>query len=176
MFPGGSTAAGGIVLDLHHLNALELSEDRETAYVGTGNRWGAVYEFLKPWNLTVVGGRVGDVGVGGFLLGGKFIQLPHSVCCEEILAHGRIGGISFISRRYGWGCDNVRNYEVRYSLPFPNKIPNSPLNNCLDRPFERHNSKHKLHLPSRPLLRPSRRRQEFRHRNPLRPRNASQSA
>ncbi|KAG4415297.1 hypothetical protein IFR04_011552 [Cadophora malorum] len=91
MFPGGSTAAGGIVLDLHHLNALELSEDRETAYVGTGNRWGAVYEFLKPWNLTVVGGRVGDVGVGGFLLG---------------------GGISFISRRYGWGCDNVRNYEI----------------------------------------------------------------
>ncbi|KAH7388886.1 hypothetical protein BKA64DRAFT_725565 [Cadophora sp. MPI-SDFR-AT-0126] len=91
MFPGGSTAPGGIVLDLHLLNGLELSEDRETAYVGTGNRWGAVYEFLKPWNLTVVGGRVGDVGVGGFLLG---------------------GGISFISRRYGWGCDNVRNYEI----------------------------------------------------------------
>ena len=74
MFPGGSTAAGGIVLDLHLLNGLQLSEDRETAYVGTGNRWGAVYEFLKPWNLTAVGGRVGDVGVGGFLLGGKFSQ------------------------------------------------------------------------------------------------------
>ncbi|KAK0130204.1 hypothetical protein ONS96_000728 [Cadophora gregata f. sp. sojae] len=91
MFPGASTASGGIVLDLHLLNRLELSGDKETAYVGPGNRWGVVYEFLKPWNLTVVGGRVGDVGVGGFLLG---------------------GGISFISRRYGWGCDNVRNYEI----------------------------------------------------------------
>lgn len=58
------------MLDLHLLNRLELSEDRETAYVGTGSRWGAVYEFLEPWNVTVVGGRVGDVGVGGFLLGG----------------------------------------------------------------------------------------------------------
>ncbi|PVH74286.1 FAD-binding domain-containing protein [Cadophora sp. DSE1049] len=91
MFPGGSTAPGGIVLDLQLLNGLELSEDRGTLFLGTGNRWGAVYEFLMPWNLTVVGGRVGDVGVGGFLLG---------------------GGISFISRRYGWGCDNVRNYEI----------------------------------------------------------------
>ena len=23
-----------------------------------------------------------------------------------------VGGISYISRKYGWGCDNVRNYEV----------------------------------------------------------------
>ncbi|KAH7310269.1 hypothetical protein BKA65DRAFT_601182 [Rhexocercosporidium sp. MPI-PUGE-AT-0058] len=91
MFAGGSTAEAGIVLDLHLLNGLQLSQDRETAHVGTGNRWATVYEFLGPWNVTVVGGRVGDVGVGGFLLG---------------------GGISFISRRYGWGCDNVRNYEI----------------------------------------------------------------
>lgn len=69
------------MLDLHLLNGIQLSEDRETAYVGTGNRWDAVYEYLRPWNLTAVGGRVGDVGVGGFLLGGKlsqFISLSRS--------------------------------------------------------------------------------------------------
>lgn len=70
MFPGASSALDGIVIDLLHFNQMTLSEDGTTAYVGTGQRWGAVYECLEPWNLTVVGGRVGDVGVGGFLLGG----------------------------------------------------------------------------------------------------------
>lgn len=67
------------MLDLHLLNGLQLSEDRETAYVGTGNRWGAVYEWLEPSNRTVVGGRVGDVGVGGFLLGGIHCSISNSL-------------------------------------------------------------------------------------------------
>jgi FAD/FMN-containing dehydrogenase len=41
--------------------------------------------------VSVVGGREAGVGVGGFTLG---------------------GGISYFSGRYGWGCDNVRSYEV----------------------------------------------------------------
>jgi hypothetical protein len=27
------------------------------------------------------------------------------------------GGISYFSRKYGWACDNIRNYEVRKLLP-----------------------------------------------------------
>jgi FAD/FMN-containing dehydrogenase len=75
MFPGASNADGGITIDLKHLNGMELSEDLATARIGPGNRWGAVYEVLEPLGLTVVGGRVGHVGVGGFMLGGK----SHSV-------------------------------------------------------------------------------------------------
>ena len=93
-FSGSSSAPGGITLDLRNLNGLALVNDSDgvtTAQIGTGNRWGNVYDFIGPKNITVTGGRDSDVGVGGFLLG---------------------GGISFISRRYGWGCDNVRNYEV----------------------------------------------------------------
>jgi hypothetical protein len=33
-------------------------------------------------------------------------------------ANWRIGGISFISRRFGWGADNVRNFEVSGSFHF----------------------------------------------------------
>lgn len=71
MFPGAATAPDGIAIDLKLLNGLRLSENRETVFVGTGNRWTNVYGFLDPFNLTAVGGRAGFVGVGGFLLGGE---------------------------------------------------------------------------------------------------------
>lgn len=35
---------------------------------------GEVYKQLEPEGLTVVGGRVSDVGVGGFMLGGESID------------------------------------------------------------------------------------------------------
>ena len=71
MFAGASNAPGGITIDLRDLNLVELSEDKQTTRVGPGNRWGEVYEKLEPLNLTVVGGRNDQVGVGGFTLGGE---------------------------------------------------------------------------------------------------------
>ena len=50
-----------------------------------------MYRQLEHKDLTVVGGRIGDVGVGGLTLG---------------------GGISFFSNMHGWTCDNVATYEV----------------------------------------------------------------
>jgi FAD/FMN-containing dehydrogenase len=99
MFPGASNADGGITLDLRDINGIELFfavEDNDmtrdtTVRLGTGLRWGQVYEFLEQFGVTVVGGRDSGVGVGGFLLG---------------------GGISFLSRQYGWASDNVKNYDV----------------------------------------------------------------
>ncbi|KAH8808621.1 hypothetical protein F5884DRAFT_792907 [Xylogone sp. PMI_703] len=88
---GASSVEGGIVFDLGRLNSIEVSEDKSTALLGTGNKWLAVYRRLEEDGLIVVGGRVGSVGVGDFTLG---------------------GGISFVSRQYGWAVDNVRNYEV----------------------------------------------------------------
>lgn len=90
-FAGGSNAHQGITIDLHYMNSVEVSEDKLTTSVGPGARWGEVYKILEPMGLIVVGGRDSNVGVGGFILG---------------------GGISFISRRYGWALDNVRNFAV----------------------------------------------------------------
>ena len=73
MFAGASNANGGITIDLRYLNGVELSEDHATASVGPGNKWGDVYKVLEPRGLTVAGGRVTTVGVGGFMLGGKSI-------------------------------------------------------------------------------------------------------
>ncbi|KAH8645390.1 hypothetical protein BGZ60DRAFT_425003 [Tricladium varicosporioides] len=90
-FAGGSNIQNGILVNLAPLNQISLSEDRTTASVGPGNTWYDVYRVLDGKNVSVVGGREAGVGVGGLTLG---------------------GGISYFSGRYGWACDNVKNYEV----------------------------------------------------------------
>jgi FAD/FMN-containing dehydrogenase len=75
MFVGASNAADGITIDLKHLNSVDLSDDESTVSVGPGSRWGKVYQKLEPKGLTVVGGRVTEVGVGGFMLGGELREI-----------------------------------------------------------------------------------------------------
>lgn len=93
-FTGASNINGGITIDLINLKQVTVSADKTQTSVGPGNRWFDVYSKLQPQGLTVIGGRVSDIGVGGLTLG---------------------GGISFFSGRYGWACDNVNTYEVSYS-------------------------------------------------------------
>ncbi|TVY29461.1 putative FAD-linked oxidoreductase [Lachnellula hyalina] len=88
---GFSSVDFGVLISFSQLNSTILSSDQATAEVGSGARWENAISALEPYNLAVVGGRIGDVGVGGLLLG---------------------GGLSFLSAQYGLGCDNVVNYEV----------------------------------------------------------------
>jgi FAD/FMN-containing dehydrogenase len=67
-----SNSDGGITIDLRKLGRIELSEDKKIAKLGTGARWIEVYKELEKHGLAVIGGRHSDIGVGGFLLGGKF--------------------------------------------------------------------------------------------------------
>ncbi|KAI4128306.1 MAG: hypothetical protein LQ338_002805 [Usnochroma carphineum] len=90
-FGGGSSVQGGITIDLQNLKSITVNADKTVIQVGAGNRWINVYEYLTPKNLSVIGGRVSDIGVSGLTLG---------------------GGISYFSGRYGWACDNVKNYEI----------------------------------------------------------------
>lgn len=68
-----------------------MAEDRKTVDVGPGNKWQAVYEAVEKVGLAVLGGRDGDIGVGGLSTG---------------------GGISLFSSEFGLVCDNVVSYEV----------------------------------------------------------------
>ncbi|RKP04461.1 hypothetical protein THASP1DRAFT_21092, partial [Thamnocephalis sphaerospora] len=91
-FAGASNIdADGVAIDLGRLNQVKVSCNRKTAAVGSGRVWSSVYKDLDKKKLSVVGGRSGDIGVGGLTLG---------------------GGISFFSGRYGWACDMVKNYEI----------------------------------------------------------------
>lgn len=74
------------------MKQIEVPNDKATVVVGTGARWAVVYTQLASKDISVVGGRVSDLGVGGVILG---------------------GGHSYFSNCYGWASDNVESFEVR---------------------------------------------------------------
>lgn len=90
-FAGAATIEGGITMSFEKLEGIKLSADKKTASVQPGNDWGDVFTALSTTGVTVVAGRIGDIGVGGLTLG---------------------GGISFISNEYGLACDNVASFDV----------------------------------------------------------------
>lgn len=81
----------GILLATTNLTGLQLSSDLSSVSVASGHDWAEVLDYLSPYDLVVVGSRIGVVGVPGFLLG---------------------GGMSFLSNQYGWASANVVGYEV----------------------------------------------------------------
>jgi len=123
-FKGASNIQGGVTIDLEHLNSIDVSNDKTATHVGAGARWEDVYAKLDPLGLAVIGGRNGDIGVGGLTLGGA-VPLSHQLVFF-MLTDGS-GGISFFSGFHGWACDNVANYEVRptrtASLQYVSLIP-----------------------------------------------------
>ncbi|UNI14534.1 hypothetical protein JDV02_001152 [Purpureocillium takamizusanense] len=88
---GFANIDGGVTLDLTSLASIETTSDHSVAKVGAGASWLSVYRHLDPLGVGVAGGRNGNVGVGGLLLG---------------------GGISHFTTRVGWACDNVVNFEL----------------------------------------------------------------
>ncbi|GME49379.1 putative FAD binding domain protein [Neofusicoccum parvum] len=79
----------GVLISSSNMKQLQIGPDHKTVTVGSGNVWLDVYKYLEPYGQTVVGGRLGPIGVPGFLLG---------------------GGMSFFSNQYGFGSANVAKY------------------------------------------------------------------
>jgi len=76
----------GINIDLSRLPSPGLSHDGKIMTVSPARKWDDLYDELDPLNLTVVGGRVAGVGVGGLVLGCKSIpRIPHGNATKTIL-------------------------------------------------------------------------------------------
>lgn len=90
--PGASTSEG-VLISLNDLSQLEYAEgsNKTIAQIEPGNKWLQVYQWLAQSGRAVNGGRYGQVGVGGLLLG---------------------GGIGYFSSKMGWGADSVVQYQV----------------------------------------------------------------
>lgn len=90
-FPGASNDPGGVTVDLTRLSSMDVNTGDSTVSIGPAATWDAVYAKLDPLGLSVAGGRVGGVGVGGLTLG---------------------GGLSHFGPRYGWTCDTAAAFQV----------------------------------------------------------------
>lgn len=94
---GASSSPGGVTIDLGLLAWTRVDEEAGTADIGPGALWRDVYAALDRHsgdgrgNLVVAGGREGNVGVAGLILG---------------------GGNTFYTPRRGLACDNVVAFEV----------------------------------------------------------------
>ncbi|KAJ3578650.1 hypothetical protein NPX13_g1910 [Xylaria arbuscula] len=106
---GSSSTNNGVTIDLSHMNTTTYDPETNIASIQPGGKWQNVYKDLIEYSVTVTGGRDGDVGVGGFLLG---------------------GGNSYYSGRQGFGCDGVANYEVvlaNGTIVYANQVQNADL-------------------------------------------------
>ena len=84
---GHSTNTGGMVIDLAHLDAVDvLDAHRGLVRVGGGATWGQVSAALDPHGWALTAGDTADVGVGGLTLG---------------------GGMGWMVRRHGLAIDNL---------------------------------------------------------------------
>ena len=85
----------GVTVDLGRMDWVKPLNGNEegggAVDLGPGNRWGQVYAELARHGLTVAGGREGNVGVAGLILG---------------------GGMAFFTGRHGLACDNIVEFEV----------------------------------------------------------------
>ncbi|KAH8703112.1 putative FAD dependent oxidoreductase, partial [Talaromyces proteolyticus] len=89
---GFSSIQGGLLLSTKNLNNIVAYDaDTQTAKIGPGLTWAQAQQGLEGTGMTVVGGRLGGVGIGGYILG---------------------AGLSFLSAQYGWAANNVVDLEV----------------------------------------------------------------
>ncbi len=88
----GFSSTTGVHIALRRFRKTIFHENNQTVDIGPGLVWDDVYKSLEPYNVSVIGGRLTGVGVGGFTLG---------------------GGYSWKSNQYGLAIDNVLEYEVR---------------------------------------------------------------
>ncbi|KAF8257313.1 FAD-binding domain-containing protein [Lactarius quietus] len=91
----GFSSTCGVQISLARFDTFKVNTESQTVELGPSLLWDDVYDRLDPYGVTVIGGRIPGVGVGGFTLG---------------------GGYSFKSDEYGLAIDNV----VAYELVLPN--------------------------------------------------------
>lgn len=89
---GHSTNNGGMVIDLRHLNSVEvIDKAKHIVRIGGGAQWGDAAAGLEKHGLAISSGDTRTVGVGGLTLA---------------------GGIGWMVRKYGLALDNLLAAEL----------------------------------------------------------------
>ncbi|KAL1952559.1 hypothetical protein VTO42DRAFT_4817 [Malbranchea cinnamomea] len=88
---GFSSIDDGVLIATKNLNGLIYNPFTQTVTIGPGLTWQDAQQGIADTGRTIVGGRMGKVGVGGYLLG---------------------GGLSFLSSQYGWAVNSLVDIEI----------------------------------------------------------------
>lgn len=88
---GHATVQDGVLITMTDMVGATYDAGNHVAYVKPGGEWNDVISDLEPSGVTIAGGRLGLVGVGGLLLG---------------------GGLSFLSAQEGLAADNIVGWET----------------------------------------------------------------
>ncbi|ROT43182.1 FAD-binding domain-containing protein [Sodiomyces alkalinus F11] len=86
-----ASVQGGPLISTSKLDHVLLDRQTGIARVGPGQRLDSIADVLDGTGWTFVGGRIGNTGVGGLILG---------------------GGLSYMSAQYGWSASSVYEFEV----------------------------------------------------------------
>ncbi|KAF1814152.1 FAD-binding domain-containing protein [Eremomyces bilateralis CBS 781.70] len=89
--PGHASSQGGILIALSKIKGTTYDKDTNLAQVKPGGQWKDVIGPLEQYGVTVGGGRLDTVGIGGYLAG---------------------GGLSFLSAQYGMAADSIVGWEL----------------------------------------------------------------
>jgi FAD/FMN-containing dehydrogenase len=110
---GFNNVENGVTIDMQSMKTVEVARGDQVVRVGAGALSQDAYDAAEKRNLTVLAGRIGVVGVAGFLTGGMWItSRPCLMYAVRSLTNNRTGGVSFFSPQYGWACDAVVNFEI----------------------------------------------------------------
>lgn len=86
---GFSTNTGGLVIDLAHMNMVEVIDaEKHMVRIGAGAKWGDVAKNLEAHHLALSSGDTTTVGVGGLTLGGGFglMVRKHGLTIDSLTA------------------------------------------------------------------------------------------
>ncbi|ESK82230.1 putative fad dependent oxidoreductase [Moniliophthora roreri MCA 2997] len=85
----GFSSTTGVQISMSRFNGVEYDESSSTVKIGAGQIWSDVYTLLAPSGVSVVGGRVPGVGVGGLALGGgySFHTDQRGLTIDNIVSH-----------------------------------------------------------------------------------------
>ncbi|KAK3387945.1 hypothetical protein B0H63DRAFT_542413 [Podospora didyma] len=86
-----SSVRGGPLISTQRLDQVVLDPSTGRVRIGPGQRLDSTAAALQGTGWTFVGGRIGNTGVGGLVLG---------------------GGLSYMSAQYGWAASSVIEYEL----------------------------------------------------------------
>lgn len=85
---GFSSTNGGVLLSFNeNLSSTTRNPDGQTFDVGPGARWGDVYAVTEKTNQVVVGGRLANIGVAGYTLGGGLSYYSAQYVCNPPSSH-----------------------------------------------------------------------------------------